>query len=303
MEESTPQFSSLIDLFDSINVVEKGIENVYRYLLLNQSVDDLKGLVDALGLNLKRVYKICSVLKDLGLVQIFDRPMKIQLLDPIKSWETLIQNTINEIQSEANEKIKTCQQSLERMVRAFNLNTESKQQPVEFISYMGNIDIESVFYSLVADKESCIAHGIWYYKESIFKGLKIESDEKEGLKKIFNALKKVTIKVLTTKEYLENMDRVIEDYKFMQQLLDELHIDKLSFDIRVSDKPFSNFIVNDMKKLIQPSFDPNENLIGYYVSSPKEIVDVFYKKFNDLFEKAVVLKEKKSLLFQLMISL
>ena len=54
----------------------------------------------------------------------------------------------------------------------------------------------------------------------------------------------------------------------------------------MTDQDFSNFVVKDNNLLIQPSFDPNENLIGYFMSSTQEIVDIFYNKFNDLYKNA-----------------
>ena len=77
------QFLSLSTLFDSIGIIEKGIEKIYHFLLQNSRIDNLKDVVAQYDLTLKRGYKICSVLSDLELVQIYDRPMKIHLATPV----------------------------------------------------------------------------------------------------------------------------------------------------------------------------------------------------------------------------
>ncbi|MFX0180507.1 MAG: hypothetical protein ACFE78_09965, partial [Candidatus Hodarchaeota archaeon] len=74
MEDS--ELLPLSSLFDAIGVIEKGIEKIYHYLLKNVRIDNLKDVSSQFGLTLKRGYKICSVLNDLELVQIYDRPMK-----------------------------------------------------------------------------------------------------------------------------------------------------------------------------------------------------------------------------------
>lgn len=285
--ESTPQFSSLIDLFEAMNIVEKGIEQVYDYLLKNQKVDDLKILEDNLGLNQKRIYKICSVLKDLGLIQIYNRPMKLQLMDPKSSWQKIIQDKINEIKNAADEKINACHLTFEKMAKAYNL-TDIKEQPVEFISFLGDLDLDSQFYSLLSEKESCIAHGIWYKFEfeRIIEAIKKDEDSRNELIKIFNSIRNNNFKVLLSEEYIENIDKNFEEYQQSSDLFKKIGINDLNFDIRISEEQFSNFSVMDNKILIQPSFDPSDNLIGFFVSTPQEIVNVFNKKFHDLFEKA-----------------
>lgn len=43
--------------------------------------------------------------EELGLIQIYNRPMKIQLLDPTTSWQTLINAKVGKIRKTAEEKI------------------------------------------------------------------------------------------------------------------------------------------------------------------------------------------------------
>jgi len=287
--EASPKFSSLIDLFGSINVVEKGIEQVYDFLLKEKTVEDLKVLVDELGLNLKRVYKICSVLKDLGLVQIYYRPMKIQLLNPITSWETLIHSKITEINNEANEKEQKCYNSFDQMVNSYNLE-KIKQQPVEFISFLGSVDLESELYSILSNNDILIAHGIWYnYNyDRIMEFLSKNEEDLSHFSNILSSIPETKINVLISDEYLEAFkdSKIMQKYNKLNEIFNDVLSGELKIDIRITPQSFSSFIVKDNSTLLQPSFDPNDNLLGYFISQHQEIVEIFADKFNTLFDGA-----------------
>ena len=287
MEHENLPFSSLIDLFESINIVEKGIEQVYDFLLKNPIVEDLNILVEALDLKDKRIYKINSVLKELGLIQIYYRPMKIQLMDPLDSWEKLIQTTINKIQEDASNRIKYCHESLEKMFRAYHL-VKTPQLPVEFVSFVSpDLDLESEFFTLVSNEESWIAHGIFYkydYNRTFDAIKKFSVEFNENIAK---TIKNNKFKILASDDYLKQVDELFEDHKTLIPALGDLLNANLNFDIRHTKRQFSNFVLKDQSVLIQPSFDPSgENLIGCFISSPKEIVEVFSNKFNELFKGA-----------------
>ncbi|MFW9950218.1 MAG: hypothetical protein ACFFKA_08845 [Candidatus Thorarchaeota archaeon] len=88
---SEREFLALSSLFDALGVIEKGIEKIYHYLLQHKRIDNLKEVSMQFDLTLKRGYKICAVLNDLGLVQIYDRPMKILAKSPpIAIWQIII---------------------------------------------------------------------------------------------------------------------------------------------------------------------------------------------------------------------
>lgn len=286
-QEHQTKFSSLIDLFESISIVEKGIEQVYDFLLKQPIIEDLNELVEALGLKPKRIYKINSVLKELGLIQIYYRPMKIQLLNPLNSWEKLIQSKINEIQEEASNKIKYCHGSLEKMFSAYEL-VKTPQMPVEFVSFVTpDLDLESEFFTMISDSESWIAHGLFYKYDynRTFDAIKKFSDEfNENITKI---IKNNKFKVLVSDDYLKHVDDLFEKNKIMIPNLENLLDFNLNIDLRHTKAQFSNFVLKDHSVLIQPSFDPSgDNLIGCFISSPKEIVEVFSNKFDDLFKQA-----------------
>lgn len=75
----------LDELFRLVDVREKGIAQVYEYLLHEHIIEDLQKVSDQLKLTLKRGYKVCSVLRELDLVLVYDRPMKVSLQDPIQA--------------------------------------------------------------------------------------------------------------------------------------------------------------------------------------------------------------------------
>ena len=130
------EYLPLSQLFDSIGIIEKGIERIYHYLLLNKRIDNLKEVSNQLNLSLKRGYKICSVLSDLGLVQIYDRPMKIHIATPIMTlWQNIIHKRIEDLQNQFQEKRNKCESALEDFTKQYKMEEQAIQEPVEFINY------------------------------------------------------------------------------------------------------------------------------------------------------------------------
>lgn len=109
-------------LFDSIGIIQKGIEKVYYYLLINRRIDNLKEVCNQFNLSLKRCYKICSCLKKMGLVQIYGRPMEIHVVNPIFTpWRNIIQKKIEELQNKFQEKKEKIETSFEEFVGDYQL--------------------------------------------------------------------------------------------------------------------------------------------------------------------------------------
>ena len=253
-QDHQPKFSSLIDLFESISIVEKGIEQVYDFLLKQPIVEDLNVLVEALDLKPKRIYKINSVLKELGLIQIYYRPMKIQLLNPLESWEKLIQMKINVIQEEASNKIKYCHESLEKMFAAYEL-VKTPQVPVEFVSFVTpDLDLENEFFTMISEAESWIAHGIFYKYDYDRTFEAIKKFAEEFNQNISRIIKNNKFKVLVSDGYLKQIDELYENKKDMIPSLINLLESNLNLDLRHTKKQFSNFVLKDHSVLIQPSF-------------------------------------------------
>ncbi|MHA1476184.1 MAG: hypothetical protein ACTSQ5_13495, partial [Promethearchaeota archaeon] len=133
---SDREFLALSSLFDAIGIIEKGIEKIYHYLLDHKRIDNLNEVSKRFNLTLKRGYKICAVLNDLGLVQIYDRPMKIHLATPpISLWQTIINERIEELSHLFQEKKEDAENALSDFIQNYNLNEQITQEFVEFVNY------------------------------------------------------------------------------------------------------------------------------------------------------------------------
>jgi len=159
---SDREFLALSSLFDAIGIIEKGIEKIYHYLL---RIDNLNEVSTQFNLTLKRGYKICAVLNDLGLVQIYDRPMKIHLTTPpISIWQTIINERIEELSQLFQEKKEEAENALSDFIHNYNLSEQITQEFVEFVNY--NLkNIGETYHSFLAEKECKIALGIRYENE------------------------------------------------------------------------------------------------------------------------------------------
>lgn len=304
MEDSV--FLSLSQLFDSIGVIEKGIEKIYHYLLVNKRIDDLKEVCTQFSLSLKRGYKICSVLNDLELVQIYDRPMKIHLANPtLGLWQNLVTKRIENLQNDFNEKRERCEISLNSFIKNYNLAEQVSQEPVEFVNYdVKNFD-ES-YHSFLAEKECKIAIGIRYHnpltelvREHGFNN--IPQDIREpmiaGMNRIKDNIKNINVQVIFHSEVIRDL-LTSKEFNHFTTYFDPFNIEFKEITIHVTDENFSNFSLTD-NELIQPSFDPTNILIGSYVSRNKNIFQIFIDKFNGIFERGIpineFLKREKSL--------
>lgn len=299
------EFLTLSQLFDSIGIVEKGIERIYHYLLLNKRIDDLKHVCNQFNLSLKRGYKICSVLNDLELVQTYDRPMKVHLATPVLTlWQKLIHKRIEELKNQVLEKQDKCETSLEEFIKKYNLEEHVIQEPVEFINY--NIkNFAETYYSFLAPKLCKIAVGIRYDNPLIsliqkyqIKGLPgdIKDDMATGIKRIKENLKNIDIQVIFNSEVVRELLESRE-LEILVKHVESFNLEFKSFEIKITDENFSNFSLTD-NELIQPSFDPTNILIGAYISRNKNIYQIFLDKFKEIYKKGVsidqfIKKDKK----------
>jgi hypothetical protein len=292
MEES--ELLPLSSLFDAIGVIEKGIEKIYHYLIKNVRIDNLKDVSSHFGLTLKRGYKICSVLNDLELVQIYDRPMKIHLATPvIPIWQKIINNRIEELSQEFQEKKEKAEFTLEDFLKSYKLTDQISQEFVEFIKYDLN-NIYETYYTFTARNESRIAIGIRYDNEfmTLIKQQgpnhvpeDLRDPMKNGMIKIKENVKNLDIKVIFNAELLKDL-LLSEDFKLLTNHLNQYDIEFKSIDVHVTYDDFSNFSLTD-NELVQPSFDPTNKLIGAYISRNSSIYKIFHEKFNELYEKGI----------------
>ncbi len=292
------EFLPLSQLFDSIGIIEKGIERIYHYLLENKRIDNLKEVCNQFNLSLKRGYKVCSVLSDLGLVQIYDRPMKIHIATPIMTlWQNLIHKRIENLKNQFEEKRDKCEFSIEDFTRKYNLEEQIVQEPVEFINYSIRTFDES-HHHFLAQSECKIAIGIRYdnplvaiIHEDRLNKLPEETRTpmRIGMNRIKDNLKNVEVQVIFNSEVIKDL-LVSKEFKLLTDHVAPFNIEFKRIDIHVTDEAFSNFSLTDIE-LIQPSFDPTNILIGAYVSRNKNIYQIFHYKFNEIFEKGISIEK------------
>ena len=294
----TTEYLSLSQLFDSIGIIEKGIERIYHYLLLNKRIDNLKEVCNQFSLSLKRGYKVCSVLSENGLVQIYDRPMKIHLATPtLELWQNLIHQRVEDLQNQFQEKRDKCEVALNTFISNYKLEEQIPQEPVEFIKYdLKNLD-ES-YHFLLAQKECKIAIGIRYnnplidyihedWRKTISED--VQESVQLGMNRIKENLAQINVKVIFNSEVIKELLSSTE-FALLIEHVEPFNIQFKNIIIHVTDEDFSNFSLTD-EELIQPSFDPTNILIGIYVSRNKNIYQIFNDKFEEIFEKGIPINQ------------
>jgi len=295
---SEREFLALSSLFDAMGIIEKGIEKIYHYLLQHKRIDNLKEVSTQFDLTLKRGYKICAVLNDLGLVQIYDRPMKILAKSPpIAIWQRIINERIEELSQLFQERKEKAESALEDFIQNYSFAEQVTQEFVEFINYdLYNFD--ETYISFMAEKECKIALGIRYENElsSVIKkhgisNLPESMNEamKSGMTKIKENLFNVDIQVIFSNELIKEL-LLSEEFKLVSNYLESYGLKFKNIDVRVTDEDFSNFNLTD-SELVQPSFDPTNKLIGAYISRNANIYQIFNEKFNELYEKGIPLTQ------------
>lgn len=300
------EFLTLSQLFDAIAIIEKGIDKIYHYLLVHKRIENLKDICETFNLSLKRGYKVASVLNDLELVQIYDRPMKIQLSMPIVPiWQKIINSRIQVLRREFEEKRGRCETFFEDFIKKYNLKDEPQPEPVEFLSF--NItNIQDMLYVFLQGDEARIALG-FRYENSIVATIKQRSSQdlpdefqkaiREGMTLIKQRGNILDLKVIFSADYLETTLNTVE-FDYFTKRFAPFGIKFKNLEARVVKEDFSNF---DLTKdeLIQPSFDPTNKLIGAYISRNKGIYQIFSDKFNEIFKSGTLindyLKQDKSL--------
>ena len=295
---SDREFLALSSLFDAIGIIEKGIEKIYHYLLKHKRIDNLNEVSKQFNLTLKRGYKICAVLNDLGLVQIYDRPMKIHLTTPpISIWQTIINERIEELSQLFQEKKEEAENALSDFIQNYNLSEQVTQEFVEFVNY--NLkNIGETYHSFLAEKECKIALGIRYENEfsSVIKKYGISSIPEDlsesmqsGITKIKENLINIDIQVIFSTEVIKEL-LMSEEFELVSNYLKQYDLLFKNISVRVTDEDFSNFNLTD-SELVQPSFDPTNKLIGAYISRNTNIYQIFNEKFSELYEKGIPLTQ------------
>ncbi len=289
------EYIQLSNLFNSLGIIEKGIEKIYHHLLENKRIENLKEVCDQYNLSLKRGYKICSVLGELDLVQIYDRPMKINLTTPLVStWQKLINKRIEELKYEFKDEKKRCSGSLDEFIKKYRLKSlEAPQQPVELILFdIKNID--EMYYPFLTRSECKIATGIRYENPliSYIKNYSVEEDLAisliNGMNKIKENLKHIDIQVIFNNKLINSLRS--KEFSVLYEQIEPLEFEFKSLEVHITEEKFSNFSLTD-DELIQPSFDPTNKLMGSYISRNENIYKIFINKFNEIFEKGIPIEK------------
>jgi hypothetical protein len=291
--------SSLIDLFDAIDTHEKGIEKVYDYLLIHHSIEDPKSIFTKLQLSLKRIYKIFSVLKELGLVQIYSRPMKVTINPPMVSWENLLSKKIQELRAECSKKIELCETSFQSLVDDYDLHPKKTElAPVEFISVSATDDpIEFVHNLFQVESNLLFTKGmnlstpfqeivLKFFKKLIIKNSIQETGFVDIVSKWFDKRKKYNYNVLFSEEFINENHQILEEFSLDSSMGDIFLPDNINFEIKVIKKQLGNFVIKDHSQLYQFSLDPSNVLVGFFISKQKEITEVFEKKYQEFYQDA-----------------
>ncbi|MEJ2249128.1 MAG: hypothetical protein P8Y97_05635 [Candidatus Lokiarchaeota archaeon] len=232
----------------------------------------------------------------MDLVHIYDRPMKIYLhTDVIGKWQKLINERIADLKDQFEKSKKECEVAFEDFIKDYNLKEENTEEPspVEFINYSIE-NVEDLYYPFLAKGVCKIATGIRYENPLInsIKNQDPNATEKQ-LRRLFNenllnikeSVSRIKIEVIFNSELLQNLIDT-KEFEMINKLIKEMGFDLKNIDVRVTDTNFSNFSLTD-GELIQPSFDPSNKLLGAYVSRNKNIYQIFFEKFNELFIKAL----------------
>lgn len=291
------RFSTLVDLFEALDINEKGIEIVYDYLLRNQMIDDPKSIFEDLGLSLKRIYKILGVLKDMGLIQVYDRPMKIYKTDVTRSWQEIISEYVKKLRAQLADKVNLCENSLRRMLKAYNVPEQPSNAPVEFISYDTKENSIEFLQNVFNMKNGCIiAKELPFMSpinEMLGKALINPSNygydsQTQLISELKASFSNRTIKLLISEEVVkENLEKITSTANNFLNKFPQLNEIALNIMIKVTPQPIGNIVIKDMEQLLQFSFAPNNQLIGVFISHLPEIVDIFNQKFTSIFDQAI----------------
>ncbi len=289
---------SLIHLFDSIGIIEKGIEKIYHFLLKYNRIENLQDISKQNDLTLKRGYKICSVLNDLGLVQIFDRPMKILLSTPVVPiWQKLINERIENLQIQFHEKERKCESAIEEFMKNYSLDEEITPEPVEFINFEG-INLENIYYPLFTSKICKYAVGIKYntpinpvinkIPSGKIPNIEFDSFTRE-MRRIKDNLTKIKVYLIINNELMMELINGNE-FKIMAKHLKTYNLEFKELKVRITEESLSNFCLTKTE-FIQPCFDPSNLLIGLFISRDDNIREIFNNKFKEFFDNGIPIND------------
>ena len=224
---------------------------------------------------------------------------RINLTTPlVPTWQKLINKRIQELKYEFKDEKKRCSESLDDFIKKYNLKSlEGPQEPVELLLFdIKNID--ELYYPLLTRNECKIAVGIRYENPlvSYINSHSVQKIEEslsfsisQGMNKIKENLKHINIQVIFNKKLIQTLIDS-KEYSILHDQIDSIDIEFKNLEIHITDEKFSNFSLTD-DELVQPSFDPTNKLMGFYISRNDNIYQIFNAKFNEIFEKGIPVNE------------
>ncbi len=293
MDRESQKINSIRKLFDLIGKSEKSIEQIYDYLLKYNKIDDLTKVSNDLGITLKREYKICAILNELDLIQIFDRPMKVNLLNPVVAWQKIINKKIYYLTEDLNMKINLLEETMGLFFKDYELKEPEVGEPIEFLNF-DTKNFHWVYYPYFASKVTKIALGIIYENPFIREITRVEFSKvgeelarelTENFTELAKYIANIEIFIILNSSVLEDIINSFQ-YRNLIEHLSQVEIQFRKIEVRIINEDFSNFALRDDEMLIQPSFDPINILLGSYISRQKDIVKIFLRKFDDLFDNS-----------------
>jgi len=189
----------------------------------------------------------------MDLVQIYDRPMKINLSTPILPiWQTIINQRMEELLNEFQEKKMRCESSFENFLESYNIKQEVVQEPIEFINFSFD-NFNEMYYPFFAQNECKIAIGIRYANPLIVSLQKksIEDFPEHSKTSLISAMNKI-------KDNVKNINiQAIFNNELLNEILNSKEFSILTEFIESLDFKFKN--INYNPTIFGPGGDYNSN--------------------------------------------
>jgi len=259
-----------------------------------------------LDLTIKRIYKIFSLLKQLGLIQVYDRPMKITINEPIAAWEKLLSEKITHIRTDCDVKIAKCEKSFVDMKSSYRIfQEETTLPPVEYINILDNEDpFDFIRNEIIGNsKEIILTKGLNYEIKSFEKILDMLKNpkfmKKEGysdviilIQTILKKMPPIKYRILISREYAQEILQIVKNFSAYNNKFEEIEKEYENiWDIRIYKDTCGDFIILDASELIQFSIDPSKKLLGIFITRCREITEIFFKKFEEMYSQALKLTD------------
>jgi hypothetical protein len=202
--------------------------------------------------------------------------------------------------AELAEKINSCENSLRRMLKAYNVPEQPANPPVEFVSYNSRDNPVEFLQNVFTMKKGCIfAKEVAFLKpiiDTLQNALENPiqfsySNANQLISELSAAFSNKKINLLISEDLIKE---ILPNLKSGAEILtkySELKQFNLNITIRVTKQPIGNIVIKDIDQLLQFSFAPNNLLIGVFISRQTEIIDIFNQKLSSIYEQAIDIQD------------